>query len=56
MGVVSICVVLSCLAAQNSRGLARETEGASLLPPFKEVRLHNTASWHRAAFSTGWGS
>ena len=31
MGVGSICVELFCLAAQNSRSLAREREGAYLL-------------------------
>ncbi len=40
MGVGCICVVLCCLAAEKSRGLARETEDAFLLL-FKGVNVEN---------------
>ena len=40
VGVGCICVVLCCLAAEKSRGLARETEEALLLL-FKGVNAEN---------------
>ena len=40
MGLVSICVVLCCLAVEKSRGIARETEEAFLLL-FKGVNAKN---------------
>jgi len=40
MGVVSICLVLCCLAVEKSRGLARETDEAFLLL-FKGVNAEN---------------